>query len=107
MDECIYDLDGPEDLPVSPELVKFFCVEPNKPTLEVQDPLETIDLRMEEELRPIQISGLLKTEDRTGIFNLLHEFKDCFACRYIEMPDLDLTLIEHRMPIKEGFKRVK
>jgi len=107
MAECIYDLDGPKDLPESPELVEFFCAELDKPTPEVQDPLETIDLGMEEDPRPIQISGLLKTKDRTWIVNLLHEFKDCFAWYYTEMPGLDPTLVEHIIPIKEGFKPVK
>ncbi|KAM1735881.1 hypothetical protein ACFX12_014298 [Malus domestica] len=44
MAECIYDLDRPEDLPKSPELVKFLCSEFNKPPPEVQDPLKTFDL---------------------------------------------------------------
>nr|XP_028946874.1 uncharacterized protein LOC114820421 [Malus domestica] len=77
MDECIYDLDGPEDLPENPELVEFLCAEPDKPSSEVQDPLETIDLETKEDSRPIQISGL------------------------------DPTLVEHRRLIKEGFKLVK
>ncbi|KAM2369051.1 hypothetical protein ACFXTH_046533 [Malus domestica] len=44
MVECIYNLDGPDDLLESPELVEFFCAEPDKPPPEVQDPLEVIDL---------------------------------------------------------------
>ncbi|KAM2668033.1 hypothetical protein EV2_019657 [Malus domestica] len=31
MAECIYDLDGLEDLPESLELVEFSCAEPDKP----------------------------------------------------------------------------
>ncbi|KAM1189911.1 hypothetical protein ACFX2J_025526 [Malus domestica] len=107
MAECIYDLDGLDDLPESPELVEFLCAEPNKPPPEVQDPLEIIDLGTEEDPRPIQISGLLGVDDRARIICLLQEFKDCFAWHYIEMPGLDSTLVEHRMPIKEGYKPVK
>ncbi|KAM1426466.1 hypothetical protein ACFXTO_019145 [Malus domestica] len=107
MAEYIYDLDGPEDLPENPELVEFLCAEPDKPTLEVHDPLETIDLGTKEDPRPIQVSCLLETEDLARIVNLLHEFKDCFAWHYIEMPNLDPTLIEHMMPIKKMFKPVK
>ncbi|CAN6560074.1 unnamed protein product [Malus baccata var. baccata] len=107
MAECIYDLDGPDDLPESPELVEFLCVEPNKPPPEVQDPLEVIELGTEEDPRPIQISGLLESEDRAQIICLLQEFRDCFAWHYTEMPGLDATLVEHRMPIKEGYKPVK
>ncbi|KAM1369313.1 hypothetical protein ACFX2F_039920 [Malus domestica] len=107
MAECIYDLDGPDDLPKSPELVEFLCAEPDKPPTEVQDPLEIIDLGTEEDPRPIQISGLLGVDDRARIICLLQEFKDCFAWHYTEMPGLDSALVEHRMPIKKGYKPVK
>ncbi|KAM1431883.1 hypothetical protein ACFXTO_014474 [Malus domestica] len=79
MAECIYNLDWPEDTPDSPKLVEFLCAEPDKPPPEVQDPLETIDLGTKEDLRPIQISGLLEAKDRAKIVSLLHEFKDCFV----------------------------
>ncbi|KAM1849007.1 hypothetical protein ACFX14_013073 [Malus domestica] len=107
MAECIYDLDGPEDLPENPELVEFLCAEPDKPALEVQDPLETIDLGTEDEPRPKKINGLLEIEDRARTVDILHKFKDCFAWHYTEMPSLDPTLVEHRMPIKEGFKPIR
>ncbi|CAN6554455.1 unnamed protein product [Malus baccata var. baccata] len=86
MAECIYDLDGPDDLPESPELVEFLCAEPDKPPPEVQDPLEVVELGTKEDPRPIQISGLLGDEDRANIICLLQEFKDCFAWHYTEMP---------------------
>ncbi|CAN6720148.1 unnamed protein product [Malus baccata var. baccata] len=79
MAECIYDLDEPDDLPESPELVEFLCAEPDKPPPE-EDP------------RPIQISGLLGVDDRARIICLLQEFKDCFAWHYTEMPGLDPAL---------------
>ncbi|KAM1554462.1 hypothetical protein ACFX1Z_007201 [Malus domestica] len=107
MAECIYDLDGPDDLPESLELVEFLCAKHDKPPPEVQDLLEVIDLGTEEDPRPIQISGLLETNDRTKIICLLQEFKDCFAWHYTEMLGLDSTLVEHRMPINEGYKPIK
>ncbi|CAN6571358.1 unnamed protein product [Malus baccata var. baccata] len=107
MAKCIYDIDEPYDLPESPELVEFLCAEPDKPSPEVQDLLEVIDLGTKEDPRPIQISGLLGVDDRTRIMCLLQEFKDCFAWHYTEMPGLDPALVEHRMPIKEGYKPVK
>ncbi|KAM1760169.1 hypothetical protein ACFX12_003069 [Malus domestica] len=79
MAECIYDLDEPDDLPESPELVEFLCAEPDKPPPEVQDPLKVIKLGTNEDPRPIQISGLLEKEDRAQIICLLQEFRDCFA----------------------------
>ncbi|CAN6707875.1 unnamed protein product [Malus baccata var. baccata] len=107
MAKCIYDIDEPYDLPESPELVEFLCAEPDKPSPEVQDLLEVIDLGTKEDPRPIQISGLLGVDDRARIMCLLQEFKDCFAWHYTEMPGLDPALVEHRMPIKEGYKPVK
>ncbi|KAM2605173.1 hypothetical protein TB2_034000 [Malus domestica] len=79
MVECIYDVDMPDDLPESPELVEFLCTKPDKPPPEVQDPLEVIDLGVEGDPRPIQISGLLETNDRAKIVCLSQEFRDCFA----------------------------
>ncbi|KAM1794851.1 hypothetical protein ACFX11_035279 [Malus domestica] len=79
MAECIYDLDGPEDLPENPELVEFLCAELDKPAPEVQDLLETIDLGTEGDPRPIQVSGMLEAKDWAKIIDFLHEFKDCFA----------------------------
>ncbi|CAN6564249.1 unnamed protein product [Malus baccata var. baccata] len=107
MAEYIYDLDEPDDLPESPELVEFLCAEPDKSPPEVQDPLEVIELGTKEDPRPIQISGLLEKEDRVQIICLLQEFRDCFAWHYTEMLSLDAALVEHRMPIKEGYKPVK
>ncbi|TQD73898.1 hypothetical protein C1H46_040600 [Malus baccata] len=106
MAECIYDLDGPDDLPESLKLVEFLCAEPEKPPPKVQGPLEIIDLGTEEDPRPIQISGLLETNDWAKIIYRLQEFKDYFAWHYTEMLGLDSTLVEHRMPINEGYKLV-
>ncbi|KAI5342932.1 hypothetical protein L3X38_010808 [Prunus dulcis] len=38
---------------------------------------------------------------------LLQEFRDCFAWHYHEMPGLDRQLVEHKLPIKEGYLPVK
>ena len=87
-------------MPESPELMEFLCTEPDKPAPEVQDPLETIDLGTKEDPRPIQVSGLLETKDRAKIVSLHHSLKS-FAWHYT-VPGLDSTLVEHKMPIKEG-----
>jgi hypothetical protein len=35
---------------------------------------------------------------------LLKEYKDCFTWDYTEMPGLDRSIVEHRLPIKSGFR---
>jgi hypothetical protein len=41
------------------------------------------------------------------LIKLLREYKDCFAWDYSEMPGLDRSVVEHRLPIKPGYKPYK
>jgi len=34
---------------------------------------------------------------------LLREYRDCFAWDNTEMPGLDRSIVEHRLPLKKGF----
>ncbi|CAL2228365.1 unnamed protein product [Prunus armeniaca] len=74
---------------------------------EVEDPLQEINLGTEEDPRPTFISALLKGPLKNELVALLQEFKDCFAWHYHEMPGLDRELVEHKLPIKEGYLPVK
>ncbi|XP_059663595.1 uncharacterized protein LOC132309293 [Cornus florida] len=74
---------------------------------DVQDPLLEINLGAEEEHRPTYISDLLEPDFKAELILLLREYKDCFAWNYIEMPGLPRQLVEHRLPIKEGFRPFK
>jgi hypothetical protein len=35
---------------------------------------------------------------------LLKEYSDCFVWDYTEMPGLDRSIVEHRLPLKKGFR---
>ncbi|CAL8163073.1 unnamed protein product [Prunus armeniaca] len=74
---------------------------------EVEDPLQEINLGTEEDPRPTFISALLKESLKSELIALLQEFRDCFAWHYHEMPGLDRELVEHKLPIKEGYLPVK
>ncbi|GKV20231.1 hypothetical protein SLEP1_g30388 [Rubroshorea leprosula] len=74
---------------------------------EVQDPLEEVNLGTEADLKITFISDSLEPCLRDKIISILHEYKDCFAWDYSEMPSLDRNLVEHRLPIKEDFKPFK
>ncbi|CAL9020214.1 unnamed protein product, partial [Prunus brigantina] len=71
---------------------------------EVQDPLLEINVGTEAEPRPLFVSQLLNPELTAEIIGLLHEYKDCFAWDYHEMPGLPRSLVEHKLKIKEGFR---
>ncbi|CAL9013695.1 unnamed protein product, partial [Prunus brigantina] len=74
---------------------------------EVEDPLQEINLGTEEDPRPTFISALLKEPIKGELIALLQEFIDCFAWHYHEMPGLDRELVEHKLPIKDGYLPVK
>ncbi|CAL9000565.1 unnamed protein product, partial [Prunus brigantina] len=74
---------------------------------EVEDPLQEINLGTEEDPRPTFISALLKEPLKSELIALLQEFRDCFAWHYHEMPGLDRELVEHKLPIKDGYLPVK
>ncbi|XP_075478796.1 uncharacterized protein LOC142519646 [Primulina tabacum] len=71
---------------------------------ETQDPLKEVNLGTVECPKPTYISDLLEEEKKGEIVKLLIEFKDCFVWEYEDMPGLDCKLVEHRLPIKDGFK---
>jgi hypothetical protein len=71
------------------------------------DKLEEIDIGDGDKPRPTFINANLESSFREGLINLLKEYKDCFAWDYSEMPGLDRSIVEHRLPIKPGFKPYK
>jgi hypothetical protein len=71
------------------------------------DPLEEIDIGDGKTPRLTFINKTLETDSRSEIIGLLKECSDCFAWNYIEMPGLSREIIEHRLPIKSGFRPFK
>jgi hypothetical protein len=69
--------------------------------------LEEIDIGDGDKPRLTFISANLDSSFREGLIKLLKEYKDCFAWDYSEMPSLDRSIVEHRLPIKSGFKPYK
>jgi hypothetical protein len=68
------------------------------------DELEKIDLGNESKPRPTYISAKLEAEYKKELIALLKEFQDCFAWEYYEMPGLDRSIVECRLPIKLGYR---
>ena len=69
------------------------------------DELEQIDIGPR--ARPTYVSAKLDAEYKQELIDLLKEFKDCFAWEYYEMPGLDRSIVEHRLPIKPGYQPFK
>jgi hypothetical protein len=68
------------------------------------DELEEVDIGDGKVPRPTFVSAKLMVGQRQKVCDLLREFRDCFAWDYTEMPGLSRELVEHRLPIKHGFR---
>jgi hypothetical protein len=71
------------------------------------DPLEAIDIEDGKTPRPTFMNKTLETDPRDEMIGLLKEYSDCFAWNYTEMPGLSHEIVEHRLPIKSGFRPFK
>ena len=67
------------------------------------DDLEEVDIGPGDKPRPTFISKKLDPVLREEMIALLKEYRDCFAWDYTEMPGLDRSIVEHRLPLKKGF----
>jgi hypothetical protein len=68
------------------------------------DELEEVDIGPGDKPRPIFISKKLDPSLREPMIALLKEYSDCFAWYYTEMLGLDRSIVEHRLPLKKGFR---
>jgi len=71
------------------------------------DPLEKVDLGDGTIPRPTFVNNNLSVEFKADLIKLLKEYIDCFAWDYSEIPGFSCDLVEHRLPIKAGFKLYK
>ena len=68
------------------------------------DDLEEIDIGPGDKPRLTFISKNLDPVLREEMIALLKEYRDCFTWDYTEMPGLDRSIVEHRLPLKKGFR---
>jgi hypothetical protein len=68
------------------------------------DELEEVDIGNGEKRRPTYINANLTHEHKQRVRQLLMEFVGYFAWEYTEMLGLCRELVEHQLPIKEGFR---
>ena len=71
------------------------------------DELEEIDIGPGDRPRPTYVSSTLPKEFKEDLISLLKEYRDCFAWEYYEMPGLSRSIVEHRLPIKPGYRPYK
>ena len=69
--------------------------------------LEQVDIGDGSMPWPMFINQNLEADYKVELIALLKEYVDCFTCNYREMPRLSRELVEHRLPIKNGFRPFK
>jgi hypothetical protein len=67
------------------------------------DELEEVNIGPGNKPRLTFISKKFDPSLREPMIALLKEYSDCFAWDYTEMPGLDRSIVEHRLPLKKGF----
>ena len=68
------------------------------------DQLEEVDIGDGTISRPTFVKRNLEADYKSELIALVKEYVDCFAWEYHEMPGLSRELVEHRLPIKAGFR---
>jgi hypothetical protein len=71
------------------------------------DDLEKVDIGDGVIPRPTYVSVHLNTSQKYEIIELLKAYMCSFVWDYTEIPGLSRKLVEHRLPIKTGFKPYK
>nr|AAX96785.1 retrotransposon protein, putative, unclassified [Oryza sativa Japonica Group]ABA92547.1 retrotransposon protein, putative, unclassified [Oryza sativa Japonica Group] len=68
------------------------------------DPLKEVDIGDGTKPRPTFVNKYMRADYKVKVIELLKEYIDCFAWEYHEMLGLSRDLVEHRLPIKPGFR---
>jgi hypothetical protein len=66
--------------------------------------LKEVDMGPGDKPQPTFICKKLSPCLREAMIALLKEYADCFAWDYAEMPGLDRSIVQHRLPLKKGFR---
>jgi hypothetical protein len=71
------------------------------------DPLEDVDIVNGVVPRPTFVNKKLDANYNAKLMEILKEYVDCFAWSYSEIMALSRELVEHQLPIKDGFRPYK
>ncbi|KAJ9679424.1 hypothetical protein PVL29_021374 [Vitis rotundifolia] len=68
---------------------------------------EVIDFGTADQPRELRIGSDLSTDERDGLVQLLRSYLDVFAWSYEDMPGLDPSIVQHRLPLLPHARPVK
>lgn len=66
-----------------------------------------VDLGLGKVHKPTYVNAAREAGELQSLIQLLKQYRDCFAWDYSEMLGLDRSLVEHKIPLKPGYKPYK
>src|ERR1043165_9678068 len=105
-----YDFDNPiyqaedeseEDCEVPGELVRLLQQE-DRVIQPHEEQVEVVDLGPDEDRKEIKIGADLENSVKERLIQMLRDYIEVFAWSYEDMPGLDIDIVVHRLPTKEG-----
>ena len=103
---CDVDDVGDTDDPLGGKLGSNSDIEDRKVT-PVSGSTELIDFGVPDQPREIRIGSSLSHDERSRLIDLLMSYLDVFAWSYEDMLGLDLTIVQHHLPILPHARPVK
>ena len=107
-DNPIYQAEdeGEEDCEVLGELVRLLQQE-ERVIQPHEEPVEVVNLGTNEDRKEIKIGAGLENSVKERLVQMLRDYIEVFSWSYKDMPGLDIDIVVHRLPTKEGFLPVK
>src|ERR1051325_1604789 len=72
-----------------------------------EEPIEVVNLGTNEDRKEIKIGTGLENSVKEIVIQMLRDYIEIFAWSYEDMIGLDINIVVHRLPTKEGFLLVK
>lgn len=91
----------------SPEEISRPLEEDREPIQPQKEPLELVNLGTEEDKKEVRVGASLDAKVKAKLVELLKEYSDVFAWSYQDMPGLDASIVEHKLPLKPECPPVK
>lgn len=99
-EECEEDCDIPKEM-------ERFLEHESKALQPHQEPLEMINLGIEEEKKEVKVGTALEESIKKILIKFLQECVDVFTWSYQDMSGLDTDIVVHKLPLQPDFSPMK
>ena len=72
-----------------------------------EEPVEVVNLGTEEDKKEVMIGANLEENVKKRLIQMLHDYVEIFAWSCEDMSGLDIYIVVHHLPMKEGCPPIK